>query len=116
MVKDSAVPLNDKKATISYSLSKATVSNEMGDFDNYNKMNLSEFLECIGRMATLLYTEDKPLTFKVEKLLYYLLNLVDCVYIPYDADDMVESESDQDDDWAEAKMVEIIMNSEAGEY
>ena len=80
----------------------------MGDFDNYNKMNLSEFLECIGRMATLLYTEDEPLTVKVEKLLYYLLNLVDCVYIPHDADDMVESESDQDDDCVEATIADII--------
>ena len=88
----------------------------MGDFDNYNKMNLSEFFECLGRMATLLYIEEEPLTVKVEKMLYYLLNLVDCVFIPYNADDLVESESDQDDDWVEEIMSNMIKNSCEGEF
>lgn len=58
MIEDCGAPLNDKQVTMAYALSKYTIQNEMGDFDNYNKMTLGEFYECIGRLAALLYKEN----------------------------------------------------------
>ena len=62
---------------MAYALSKATIWNEMGDYDNYNKMTLGEFYECIARMAVLQYKENQPLARKIQNFLEYLLSTVD---------------------------------------
>ena len=87
--------------TIAYALAKATVSNEMGDFDNYNKMNQTEFFEAIGRLAFQLYKEAIPLSKKIERVLNYLLPLVGTTCQQPNLDVDIESESDYDDDWAD---------------
>ena len=68
----------------------------MGDFDKYNMMNLSEFHEYIGRLAALLYADAIPLAKKIERLLGYLLPLVNMVFTPPDLDEDIPSESDYD--------------------
>ena len=76
MVEQSGMPVTEKQVVIAYALSKATVSAEMADFDNYNKMNQAEFFEAIGRLAYQLYKEAIPLSKKIERVLGYLLPLV----------------------------------------
>lgn len=49
---------NDKdiqrKVVYAYSLAKMTISDEMADFDNYNRMQIFEFYEFIARFGHLL--------------------------------------------------------------
>ena len=115
MLADAAVPLADKKAVLAYALSKQTVANEMGDFDKYNQMNLTEFHEYLGRLAALLYSEAMPLAKKLERLLNYLLPLIKMEYTPPNLDQDIESESDYDDDWVSDIMQSGLRRSQLGQ-
>lgn len=101
MVEQSGMPVTEKQVVIAYALSKATVSAEMADFDNYNKMNQAEFFEAIGRLAYQLYKEAIPLSKKIERVLGYLLPLVGTTCTLPDLDADIESDSDYDDDWVD---------------
>lgn len=57
---------SEKLLAASYSLSKMTLSDEMGEFDKYEKMLHCEFYEFLGRWAFLVYRERKePLDTKI---------------------------------------------------
>ena len=80
MLSEIGVPLTEDQIIIAYAFSKATIAVEMDEYDNYNRMNISEFYEFIGRAAALLYTETIPLAKKIEKLLAVLLPSVKLEY------------------------------------
>ncbi len=61
-------------------------------------MNMSEFYEFIGRLAYLLYADAIPLAKKIERLLQYLLPLVNFKFNPVELDEEIPSESDYDQD------------------
>ena len=68
--------------TKSYSLSRMTLEDEMGEFENYPRMQMCEFYEFLGRWAFLLFKDlPKPLDFKIMKLLIILLELVPVKFI-----------------------------------
>jgi len=54
-------------------MSKSTIKDEMKEFEKYNQMNYSEFLEFIGRLASLKYFNNSRLESKIEKLLKIML-------------------------------------------
>jgi len=75
------------------------IGDEMKDFDTYNKMQLVEFYEFLGRWARLLFVAQSPsLPANIETLLRLLLPLVSCEFNPVKTDDDVPSDSDYDDD------------------
>ena len=91
---------NENKASIAYSLSKQTIIDEMEEFDKYNILKRTEFLEFIGRLAFLIYPDAKlSLAKKIEMLLRQLLKTVvnKAIVIP-DLNEGAESESDYEDD------------------
>lgn len=95
------MPISDEKNVIAYALSKHSLIDEMGEFDKYNQMVLSEFYEYLGRLAHLLYDENTPLSKKIERLLGYFLPLLGLEFQPPNVDKNIESESDYDDDWVD---------------
>ena len=101
MFSEIGIELPEGQVTIAYAFAKATLANEMDEFDNYNRMNMSEFYEFIGRAAFLLFTEPISLAKKIEKLLGVLLNFIKLEYQPPDLDFEIPSESDCDDDWVD---------------
>ena len=75
------------------------IGDEMKDFDNYNKMQLVEFYEFLGRWARLLFVnQSASLPANIETLLRLLLPLVNTEFNPVKTDDDVPSDSDYDDD------------------
>mmetsp|Transcript_15052 Transcript_15052/g.23282 ORF Transcript_15052/g.23282 Transcript_15052/m.23282 type:complete len:213 (-) Transcript_15052:98-736(-) len=101
MMEAAGIGLSEKKVSVAYALSKATIANEMGDFDKYNQMNMSEFYEFLSRAAELFFVETQPLTKKVEKFLMRLLPVAEMEYIYPNFEEDLESESDCDDDWVD---------------
>ena len=108
MVKDALLPIKEDKTVVAYALSKQTVSNEMGDFDKYNQMNVTEFYEYLARLAALHYDEIQPLAIKLQRLLGFLLPLVKSEFKPPDLDFDIESESDYDEDWVDQVIQETL--------
>lgn len=75
------------------------IGDEMKDFDSYNKMQLVEFYEFLGRWARLLFATQSPsLPANLETLLSLLLPLASCEFTPAKTADDVPSDSDYDDD------------------
>jgi hypothetical protein len=101
MMQKIGINLSEDQVTVAYAFSKSTLANEMGEFEDYNKMNMSEFNEFIGRCAALLFTEGIPLAKKIERLLGVLLIAIKLEYQPPNLDQDIPSESDCDDDWVE---------------
>ena len=50
-------------------MSKSTIPDEMENFEKHQQMNFSEFLEFIGRLASLKYLDNARLETKIERLL-----------------------------------------------
>jgi len=84
-----------------YAMSKSTVADEMKDYDKYNMMNYSEFLEFIGRLASLHYEDGARLESKIERLLRLMLPVVNMPFFPVVLDEDIPSDSDCDDDWVD---------------
>ena len=64
-------------------------------------MNYSEFLEFIGRLASLKYFNNTRLESKIEKLLKMMLEKNKHTFYPVDLDADISSQSDCDDDWVD---------------
>ena len=84
-----------------YAMSLSTVVDEMKDYDRYNMMNYSEFLEFIGRLASLHYDDSARLERKIERLMRLVLPVVNVPFFPVILDDQIPSDSDCDDDWVD---------------
>jgi hypothetical protein len=85
----------------------------MGDFDKYNQMNITEFIEMLGRMAELTFTETIPLANKIERLLGYFLPPIKFQVKKPELDFDIESESDYDDDWVDEITQDALLNGDS---
>ena len=80
----------------------------MSEFDKYFQMTMTEFYEYLGRCATLMYVEPIALATKVQRLLNYILPLVNKEFIPPGRDKDIPSESDEDDDVVDMAVQAIL--------
>lgn len=100
---------HEKRVTLAYSLSKMTIIDEMGDFDNYNKMKHVEFLEFLGRLAELNYDGEQPLVVKLERLLEMLFSKIISMKVTYPDDEAdIETDSDCVDDQVDEFKEQIL--------
>ena len=76
LLKDCGVDCKDKHVLIAYAMSKSTVADEMKDYEKYNMMNYSEFLEFIGRLGSLHFDDNARLERKIERLMRLMLPVV----------------------------------------
>ena len=82
---------------------------EMAEFEKYNKMTLTSFLEFIGRCADQLYIEHIPFTQKLERTLGFFFPLVKMEFRRPDTSDAnIDSESDEDDDYIEKVSMKVL--------
>ena len=100
---------SEKYLAAAYSLSKMTLSDEMGEFDKYDKMLHCEFYEFLGRWSYLVFKDRKePLDVKIQYLLEILLPLVKLKFIPVSIEEDIPSESDYDDDFVQDQLIEKL--------
>ena len=97
--KDTNINLYDKDAMYCYGMSKMTVSDEVKYSKRYEKLELSEFCEFVGRVADVKYKEqtEYSLAKKIEFILDDMFKLVN--YKRKEIDDVDDEVSASDSDY-----------------
>ena len=99
MTKDTPVGMNERDTLYCYGMSKMTIIDEKNQSKRYNKLELVEFAEFIGRVADLKYKDSLQLDLgqKIEFVLDDIFLLVD--YKRNEKEKFEEECSESDDDY-----------------
>ena len=99
VTKDTFVNLSERDAIYCYGMCKMTVTDEKNMSEKYNRLELVEFFEYIGRVADVKYKEqvDFNLGQKIELVLDDIFQLVN--YKRNEKEFQAEEQSDSDDDY-----------------
>lgn len=95
-----SIGLTEKQAKMCYALAKQTVVNETKNYSEYDKLVFVEFLELLGRIASIKYLgtdfEKEPLIRRIEYVLELILKLVNLERLEPISQEIDSSESDSD--------------------
>ena len=99
MTKDTPVGMNERDTLYCYGMSKMTIIDEKNQSKKYNRLELVEFAEFIGRVADLKYKDSLQLDLgqKIEFVLDDIFLLID--YKRHEKEKFEEECSESDDDY-----------------